>query len=62
MRAVTGCMEQPGKPDCPDGSPENTEEGETELEFITDPLFPDHQKDLLDQIQQHDEEQASSHL
>ena len=62
MRAIAGCMEQSGKPDCPDGSPDNTEEGDNELEFMTDPLFPDHEEELLDQIQQHDEQQAASNL
>jgi hypothetical protein len=55
-------MEQPGKSDCPDGSPNNIENGDTELEFVTDPLFPDHEEKLMDRIQQHGEQQTASNF
>jgi hypothetical protein len=41
MRTVAGCIEDPAMASCPDGDPETTEEGEPDMDFIHDPLFPD---------------------
>ena len=59
MRTVAGCIEDPAMASCPDGDPETTEEGEPDMDFIHDPLFPDQAQELLEAIREYDENRSS---
>ena len=49
MRNVAGCIENPKNVHCNEihGFPDTNEEGEPDLEFTTDPLFPDDHDELM---------------